>query len=222
MNSSAVFNGTIAVKQDLNLSGKLISNGPLAVNSINVSGNTLLANTAVNGSLTVKNALIAQGGLVLTGGLSINGNINGSGSATFSGDVSANSFSAKNTFYSGNFTINGHFQSSGAVPSISANTGIVGSGASVSIVGNDTSGFITVRIGANPSQLSAGTMANIAFRTAYNNGVTPRVVLTPANDKAALLHYYVVATNTAFQLRSADILPSNASNEYSFYYVTMQ
>lgn len=242
VNSASIFNGQIQVKKDLILDGRLITSGRLSVNGLDASAASTLAATNINGALTVTGVSNLQGGLNVAGTLSVSGNAN------ISGDISANTVTARTTLYSGNLTINGHLVTTqSGTPSITANTAIVGAGGTATISGNDTSGTVTIKIGANPAFNTGGILAHISFRTAYT-GTGPRVILTPNGSNAGELMYYMGHNLAGFDIgytcrvyNGADPydqdypaasggqtkarcthLPQNTFSEYSFDYQVIQ
>lgn len=78
-----------------------------------------------------------------------------------------------------------------------------GSHATVSVVGNDRSGTITVGVSALDTPLPSAVIASIVFSDPWP--IVPRVLLTPANDAAASAVAFVrqaEVTVTGFTVRS--------------------
>jgi hypothetical protein len=113
--------------------------------------------------------------------------------------------------------VSGHIITRGNTPIIVAKDG-TGTGATVSIDGNDTSGTITINTG---NGAAAGELAQITFAKAF--GAKPRVILSASNDKAAKLQVFKSASSTGFVLKATDGAgaPSD-STAYEFDYQIMQ
>ena len=123
----------------------------------------------------------------------------------------------------GNVKIN-HLIGRTSAPTISAGTG-AGTAPTVSIVGTDLGGYISITTGTTPT-LSA-TIVTVTFNTAY--GVTPKCVhLSPANSNAALLTGVTQVfadqaniTTTTFTI-TAGTTALIAATTYKFYYSIIQ
>lgn len=99
-------------------------------------------------------------------------------------------YASGNSFFSGNVTTlgntsfsGGHFVGNSSNPGIAAGAG-AGSSPTVTVVGTDQSGLITVVTGTTPTGLNA-VIATITYSTTYPT--TTYVSLTPANATAALI-----------------------------------
>jgi hypothetical protein len=113
--------------------------------------------------------------------------------------------------------VNGHIITRGDTPQITAKDA-AGTGASVSIEGNDTSGTITINSG---SGANVGDLAEITFAKAF--GSKPRVILSASNDKAAKLQFFKSASKTGFVLKAADGAGQTSDNTtYEIDYQIMQ
>ncbi len=148
----------------------------------------ILASLSATGDLSVVNA-------------TVNGTLAVTSAATFNNTL----------------TVNGHI----ITGNTSGNTTIgpeagAGTGASVAIDGNDTSGTITLTTGTGAAM---GDLATIAFANAY--GAAPRVTLTPDNLAAANLPYYTNNRTTAGFTLSTSGVPDDAT-VYVFSYQVMQ
>ncbi len=104
--------------------------------------------------------------------------------------------------------------SNGVAPTVAAGAA-AGTGATVSVVGNNISGTITVTTGTSPT---AGTLVTLTFALPYTTA--PRVTLEAGNASAAGLTRYVTPTTTNFGLNSSAV-PA-ASTTYTFYYQVIQ
>ena len=113
--------------------------------------------------------------------------------------------------------VNGHIITRGDTPQITAKDA-AGTGASVSIEGNDTSGTITINSG---SGANVGDLAEITFAKSF--GSKPRVILSASNDKAAKLQFFKSASKTGFVLKAADGAGQTSDNtNYEIDYQIMQ
>ncbi len=120
-------------------------------------------------------------------------------------------------------TVGGHIigaNTSGST-TVAANTAVCGTGCTVTISGNDTSGLITVNTGTG---VTAGTLATVTFASDY--GAAPRVILTPETVPASSnfpQYYYGVGTHT-FDLKSYNALSDSktGSSAYTFSYHIIQ
>jgi hypothetical protein len=90
-----------------------------------------------------------------------------------------------------------------------------GAGATVSVVGNDTSGTVTITTGTGSV---AGILATVTFSSAYT--ATPRIVMTPANANGSTLQYFYSATTGNFTIRTNNA-PVDAT-QYQFTYWAVQ
>jgi hypothetical protein len=85
-----------------------------------------------------------------------------------------------------NLTVNGHIITGGSAPGIAAGAAACTS-PTVSVVGDDTSGTVTVTTGSGCA--GGGTLATITFANAY--AAAPRVILTPGSPISQTLGAYV-------------------------------
>jgi hypothetical protein len=67
--------------------------------------------------------------------------------------------------------------------------------ASVKLAGNDNSGRLTINVGDGSG---LGELVSVKFKKAYDS--PPQVLITPANESAAQLRYYVTSTPDGFKL----------------------
>jgi hypothetical protein len=133
---------------------------------------------------------------------------------------SANStLTVKNVVITASLTVNGHIISGNSSGSTTAAAGATaGTGATVTITGNDTSGKIVITTGTGAA---AGDLADATFANAYS--VAPNVVLTAGGANSAKLQYYVTCTTTGFSVQAptggTGLSPSTA---YTLYYHVIQ
>jgi len=112
--------------------------------------------------------------------------------------------------------VNGHIITKGNTPQITAKDAS-GSGANVSIDGNDISGTITITAG---NGATAGDLAEVTFNKVY--GAKPRVILSASNDKAAKLQLFKTASSSGFVLKAADGSTPADGSTYEIDYQIMQ
>ncbi len=126
----------------------------------------------------------------------------------------AGDLTVKNGIVNGDLTVKNKIVTNGATPTIAAGAA-AGTGATVSVTGNDISGVITITTGTSPT---SGTLATLTFALPY--ATAPRVTLSANNASAAQLTNYVASTTTNFTL-STPATPV-ASTTYTFYYHVIQ
>lgn len=112
-----------------------------------------------------------------------------------------------------------HLIGNSAVPTIAAGAG-AGTGPTVSIVGNDAAGRVTITSGTTPSL--AAVIVTTTFNVAYE--VAPYVVLWPAEANAAALGFlpFVATTTTTFTINSATALGLIGATTYKYNYIVVQ
>ena len=118
-----------------------------------------------------------------------------------------------NALFQGNITVNGRIITGGGTPLATA-LSAAGTGATVTIDGNDSAGRITITTG---SGTTAGEISKIDFSTTF--GKDAKTNLTPMNGSAAQLEYYYSSTNTNFTLKSNNQLSPNTTYIYSYWVV---
>src|SRR5690606_21360094 len=114
--------------------------------------------------------------------------LNVSGASSFGGAMTASQITVTRLVLSGNAVLQvpNHISFTGPAPSRSLNSGVVGSGGTVSLSGSDTSGTISINTGNNPT---AGCFARINFNQTYT--AQPRVIVSPVGSGAGQTQYYV-------------------------------
>jgi hypothetical protein len=98
----------------------------------------------------------------------------------------------------------------GGTPSIAVGAN-AGTGATVSIVGDDRSGTITVNSGTGPA---GGTYATVTFAVPY--AAVPAVVLTAANGNAVQQPPYVTAAAATFAVSTAAALGASTTFKWAY------
>jgi hypothetical protein len=190
---NAEFQSNVTVGGSVTIAGGLKLNSTFTANSANLAqlqaGNTSLSQLAVNGSTTLSSLalrtnLTVNGTSQLQGVVTIDNDLAVSGNLTVGGSLSTISFSARSLTSTGTLTIGGHILTSGSTPGLSGGSAL-GSNGTLSISGNDSAGTVSLGIGAFAS---AGTLANIAFKTKYAD--IPRVVATLEGAVSAACSIY--------------------------------
>lgn len=204
--SNAIFDGTVLVRNDLEVAGAIRVNGALALPGITVSGNSNF-NQIQASSLGVTGAATVQGTLTARNGLNVNGNSN------FSGNVSATQITTGSLQLNGDLVLTRHITAGGPIPSIAQGIAL-GGGGTTTLSGSDTTGSITINTGGSPG---AGCFATITFTRAFTG--TPHVVVTPIGAAAAGLQYYVNRSSSNFSVCTASTPPG--SQTFGFDYMIL-
>ncbi len=175
---------------------------------------------AIQGGETINTAVASNVGLIVKGYTSQIADLmqgqDSLGNVLFKVDSSGN-LTVKSATFTGTLTMNGHIitGNSSGTTTIAAGAN-AGTGATASIVGNDTSGTIIVTTGTGPA---VGVLATVTFANAY--GAAPDVVIAPkTNGNGATLQYYTVPGTTTFTLNSNNA-PAG-STTYTYSYMVMQ
>jgi hypothetical protein len=203
--SNAIFGGSVLLKGDVEVAGKLVVGSDLALTGINVSGKSTLQDLGVSNDLSVAHNLAVKGQVTIQSGLSVSGN------TTFAG-LSVNSLTVGTLRINNTLDLTHHITGGGATPSRSSGTAL-GGGGTTSVSGSDTAGTIKVNTG---SGAAAGCFITVNFTTNYNS--TPHVVVTPIGSDAATIPYYVNRTSSGFSVCTT----SGVSNRsFSFDYIVL-
>jgi hypothetical protein len=127
----------------------------------------------------------------------------------------AGKLTVKDTVINGTLTVNGHVitGNSSGTTSVASNANC-GTGCTVSISGNDTSGIITVNTGTTPA---AGIQATVSFGSAF--GTAPKLVITPESLPASSVfpQYHYGSTTTTFDLKSYTALSASVTYKFSYH-----
>jgi cytoskeletal protein CcmA (bactofilin family) len=202
--SSAVFSGTVLVRNNLEVAGTLQISGNLTLPGITVSGLSSFSQIQAQ-SLTITGQSTIQGLLTAKDGLDVTGD------ATITGDVTAAQISTGALQLNGNLVVTHHITAGGPIPGLVQGSAL-GAGGTASVSGSDTSGSITINTGGSPS---AGCFATLNFSSAFSN--TPHVVVTPIGSGAAGLSYYVNRTTNNMSVCTAS--PPPAGQTFGFDYL---
>ena len=204
--SNAIFNGKVLVRDDIDIAGTLKVGGTLNLSGLIVSGTTSLDQIQGN-KLSIAGDGNIQGQLTIQKGITI------SGGGTFGGNLSAPTLSVESLQLSGDLTINRHIDAGGPTPS-STNGGALGGGGTASVSGTDTAGTIAINTGSGPIP---GCFITLTFSKSFNG--QPHVVVTPVGGSAASLNYYINRTGNGFSLCTANAAPGGAN--FAFDYIVV-
>lgn len=204
--SNAIFGGSVLLKGDVEVAGKLVVGNDLALTGINVSGKSTLQDLGVSNDLAVTHNVAVKGQMTIQGDLSVNGN------TTFAG-LSVNALTVSSLQINNTLNLTHHIVGGGSTPSRSSGTAL-GSGGTTSVSGSDTAGSIKINTG---SSAGAGCFITVNFTTKYN--ATPHVIVTPIGSSAGALDYYVTRTTSSFSVCSASNPPDSAS--FGFDYIVI-
>ncbi len=204
---SAVFEGGVLTRGDLNVAGSIKVGGALTLPSVTVAGNGSFGTLQVGSDLSVGGVLNLQGALNIKNGLNVQG------ATSFGGAVSIGQLSVSSFQLSGDLPINRHLSPGGGTPG-KTNGASLGSGGTASVGGSDTAGTITINTGSGPA---AGCYITVNFAVKFSS--TPHIVISPSNSDAASLNYYTNRSNTGFSVCSVNA-PAAATN-YIFDYIAV-
>jgi len=133
--------------------------------------------------LSTELALVSQGLSTIQGFLNATNNLHVD-NLTVTGLATIANLKVTGNTEVANITVNGHIISAGDTPTIAAGAA-AGEGAITEVLGNDTSGTITITTGTN---VTADNLVEVIFKNEFANN--PKVILTPNNPSAASLEYY--------------------------------
>jgi hypothetical protein len=154
--------------------------------------------------------------------VTIAGNLNVTGptqlsSLTVTGTTTLTSLTVSGNTTLATLTVNGHIITGGVAPTLVAEAG-AGSTASISVVGNDTSGTITIVAGTQPT---SELIATLTFDKPFTT--IPHVTLTPANrDSAQAGVYYDESATTTISTGLYTTQPLQVGSTYKFSYLIVQ
>jgi hypothetical protein len=145
------------------------------------------------------------GGLATLQSLKVEGSVNVGGDLIVAGRATVR-----------DITVNGRIITAGDSPTVNAGSEV--NDAEVTVVGNSTSGTLTIMTG---STVGAGELATIIFAEPFTG--KPRVVLTPANKQSAnLAAYYDAEATTADQVSVFAGSAPQPNTTYSFTYFIVE
>jgi len=188
--------------------GKVLTFINISYYEPSISG-VLQVNSADIGNLNVQGSVMVAGNINAIGDISIGGNLTVDGNVTVAGDLSV-----AGTVTVGNLVVNGHISTGGDLPTVSV-LPAAGSGATISIEGNDAAGALTITTGAQ--QIEQGDIAKILFVKKYDR--EPRVVITPVGRESAVLGGYVSQTTEEFVLGASTQPEPNKTYKFNYFIV---
>lgn len=217
---NASFNGTVTVKDSVNIAGQLnlnnkitaadasltkLSAGETSITELNVNGNATISNLNLRENLIVVGSSQLQGPTTISGLLTINNGLNVSGNLSVGGTLSMGVFQTNLLVVGGKITTRGY------APSVSKGD-ILALTDTVSISGNDIAGTVAVNIGAGTR--SNGIVAYISFVNQYDT--TPHVIITAVGPGAS--DVYVNRDAGGFSIGVSSI----GAGGHAFDYIIMQ
>jgi hypothetical protein len=218
INTQSLDNGTLnqltptssgEVKQQLTISPSTIFKNDVAVQG----SADITKNLSVGGIVNIQGATNIKDSLSVAKSVNVGTNLTVNGLIT-AASLSVGSLTISSINLSSDLNFGGHIVPSGSQPAVRAS--VAAAGGSVSISGNDTAGTITINTGNG--SLTAGELAVITFKTAFN--ATPRVQLTPLNSPASGLRYFATHTAGFFTINTSTA-PANGTT-YIFDYLVTQ
>lgn len=227
INPDTSIKGKLEVGGDVSLAGQLKLNskftasdaslakldaGNTSLNQLNVNGDATASSLNLRSQLAVTGTTRLQGDVTMSRLLTVNNSANVAGNLSVGGALSVNRFQSSSLVVDGNITIGGKFISRGAAPRVGPGGGALGSNGTVSISGSDAVGTVAVNVGTGAT---AGIVANVAFRSAYDT--TPRVVVTAVG--AGIGSVYVNRSAAGFSIGVNSPTPPGG---YAFDYIVMQ
>lgn len=205
--SNSTFNGKVLFKDSIDVAGTIRIGGSLSLPGLTVSGTSSFENVQVGNAITIGNDANINGNLNVLKSLSV------SGGASFGGAISAAQLNIDRLTLNQDLVLNRHIRTSGGTPGVDNGTA-VGGGGTTSINGSDTSGTITLNIGAAPA---AGVLATVTFVNSFAGD--PHVVVTPVGSSAAALDWYISRDSQGFSVST--ITPPTSGTSFSFDYIVM-
>jgi len=202
-----IVTGQVLIRNNLNVAGSIQIANKLSIPSLEVSGNTSLADTQI-GTLQVAQGSTFQGIVTLQNGLNV------AGAAAFNGPISASQITVTKLIMSGNstLTIPNHIAFTGAAPGRTINFGVLGAGGSSSVSGSDLAGTISINTGSGPQ---AGCFVTMTFNNKFTG--TPHVTVTPIGAAAGLLQWYVNRSTTSFSICTNNTPSANQAFGFDYF-----
>lgn len=200
--SNAVFDGQVLVRQSLDVAGTISVGGDLSLPGITVSGTS-------NFDEIQANNLSIAGDTNIQGQLSLDAGISAVGGGTFGGGLSAPLVTTDTLELTGDLQINRHIDAGGSTPNVSSGSGI-GSGGTVSVSGTDTAGTVAVNPGGGAGN---GPVATVTFAQNFNE--TPHVVVTPIGRS---VDFYITRTTGSFTIH---VTQSLSAGNFAFDFIAI-
>jgi len=225
---SEIFTDRLAA--GLEITAPKVTTDQLAANSIEAaSGNDLTINLAEQGEFLIKgpdgqellrfgpDKAVASLDLSVTGSLTIGGDATFKGVAVFGRLVTF----MERTVFKNDVSLAGHMTTEGKAPKATLEPaaglekpqpGKVA--AAVQVDGNDNAGQVRLQLGTGATK---GKLLDIAFSKPYDK--PPRVFLTPTNDDATKLEYYVESSPKGFTIHLSEPPPPDISFAFNYWVV---
>lgn len=204
--SNAIFNGKVLVRDSLDVAGTIKVGGSLSLPGISVSGSS-------NFDQITANTLTATGNVQVQGQLNIQKGITSSAGASFGGPITAPQLTVGSLQLSGDLQLVRHIDAGGGTPGKSDGSAL-GSGGTATVSGTDTAGTVTINTGGGPG---AGCFVTVHFTQKFNN--TPHVVITPVGSSAASLNYYISRSSSSFSVCTTNA--PGGGQSFSFDYIAI-
>lgn len=205
---SAVIAGQTLMRGNLNVAGNLQTGGSIRGPSLTISGPSNLNDTQAT-KLQVEGDLTVQGSTTLS-------DLNVSNGASFGGAIKASQLTVSKLILGGNASLQvpNHISFPGPTPGRSVNSGVLGSGGSVSINGSDSAGTVNINTGNSPQ---AGCFTRITFRQAFSN--QPHVIISPVGSAAGRTQYYVDRDKAGFSICASSPAPANKAFAFDYFVI---
>jgi hypothetical protein len=209
----------LAVGGQLNLNGRFtapdaafakLQGGDTQLDKLNVNGDATISTLNLRKDLNVAGITTLQGQVKVSQLMTINNNLNVSGTLSVGGAISVRTLQVSNLQTTGNLTFGGHIITSGSQPNITAGNAL-GSGGTVSVSGNDTSGSVGAGVGVGSI---AGTIATITFRTGFSK--IPNIIVSVNGHSVPGM--YIVKSASGFSIITPNALSPGA---YGFDFITV-
>ena len=198
-----MFAGKVLVRDGLEVATNLRVGGTSSLNNVDISG------TAQAQQLQVAKDLAVTGNSSVQGSQTIGKSLQVSGTGSFSGPLSAPQITTNSLQLNGDLILTHHISAGGVTPGVGRGSAL-GSGGSVSISGSDTSGTVSINVGAGAV---AGCFASINFAAKYNS--TPHVLISPIGSPTGTLNYYANRSPSNFSICNSTNPPAGG---YAFDY----
>ena len=202
-----------AVRQQLTITASTLFKNDVEVQGATTLDNDLLVkgSTKLLGPVATGDSLSVGGGLIVGRNASISGGLSVTGVITAT-SLNVGSINLTTLSLSGNFSWGGHLISTGTRPTVDAGP-VIGNG-TATVNGNDSVGTVAINAGSS-GLLSDGEMATVHFHSPYS--AVPIVQLTPTNQGAAGIPYYVVSAPGFFAVRTIAIPTPGTTYSFNFF-----
>lgn len=204
--SNAIFAGSVLLRSNLEVAGKVKIGGDLSLPGITISGNSQLGEVQAN-------SLGVGGPATVTGVLTARNGLNVTGRSTFT-ELTTAQLTTGSLTLNGPLRLTNHITLGGPIPGISRGTAL-GGGGTASVSGSDSAGSIAISTGNAPP---AGCFATVEFHTNFAN--TPHIIITPVGSAAASVNYYINRSTSSFSICTINAAPAGAT--FGFDYIAVE